>query len=259
MFKTSISNTTIILLVVTLVVGLGGGYLVSSSTLQPKIDDLNEQVTDKSNQITTLNTQITNKDAIITQLNTTISNLQSQVKGQSSQIYSLIDTIKGKDYQISVLNDRITSSPGFLGVNLYGFSFEYPMNLTMSVVGFTDTSANSNSGIIKMIKSDSEQFSLMYIHRTVAPDIDASIDTAKAAMVPYNPQYSPRLTTFMNGYTMKYERFTATDSNGVFFGIIGYVYCSELNYYFAFSGGFYDGAQTTLVFDHLLHSLYLPH
>jgi len=265
MSRTSFSSITIILFVIILSVGLGGGYLFASSNLQPKIDDLTKQLMNKSTQINTLNTQLTDKNTKITQLNTTVDSLQSQVAGlimdkqiQAAKISFLTDTIEERDTLITVLNGRVTPSSGFMSVNMYGFSFEAPMNLTLTTVGLQDAVANSKSGVVKMSKSDSELFSLSYIYRTVAPDIDASIDAAEAALSSYNPQYGPRITVEVYGGTMKYERYTATDSNGVFFGVIGYVYCSKLNYYFGISGSFYNGAQTMLVFDHLLHSLYTP-
>jgi uncharacterized coiled-coil protein SlyX len=271
MSKTQFSGITIIIFVVLLVVGLGGGYLFASSSLQPKIDDLTKQVADRNTQITTLNTQVTEKDGKINLLNTTVKNLQGQIttltnekQAQATQIATLNqqltakdETITDKNNQITILNDRVTPKAGYISVNVYGFSFDAPMNLTISTSGLQDSVANQQSGYITS-KSDSEQVDLVYIYRTVVPDIDASIETVKTVMASSNPVYSPRVTTTINGYTMKYERYTMTDSTGKTYGAFGYVYCNELNYYLGISIATYNEAQTTALLNNFLDTLYLP-
>jgi hypothetical protein len=272
MSKTQFSGIHILLFVIILVIGLGGGYFYTTSNLQPKIDDLTKQVTDKNNQIQALSTQLTEREGKITQLNSTVKTLQGQVstltnekQAQATQITSLTqqlktkdDTITDKNNQITILNDRVTPKQGYLAINLYGFSFDAPLNATISIKGVQDAVANQQSGMINIGEGDSEPFYVLYVYRTVAPDIDASIDTAKTYYTELSPQYSPRVTTSINGYTMKYERFTATDSNGVAYGVIGYVYCSKLNYYIGISGVFYNEAQTTTMLNSILDTLYLP-
>jgi outer membrane murein-binding lipoprotein Lpp len=272
MSKTQFSGITIILFVVLLVVGLGGGYFFATSSLQPKIDDLTKQVSDRNSQITALNTQVSEKDGKITQLNTTVKSLQGQIttltnekQTQATQIISLNqqlqtkdDTITDKNNQITILNNRVTPESGYLSVNLYGFSFDAPLNTTITTSGIQDAVANQQSGMINIGKSAAEPFYVLYIYRTVSPDIDASIDTARLSIASYNPVYSPRVTTTINGYTMKYERYTAIDSTGKAYGVWGYVYCSKLNYYFGISGVFYNEAQTTRLLNNILNTLYLP-
>jgi outer membrane murein-binding lipoprotein Lpp len=45
---------TIILAIVGLVIGAGAGYFASSSSLQPKIDDLENQVSSLNSEVSTL-------------------------------------------------------------------------------------------------------------------------------------------------------------------------------------------------------------
>lgn len=91
--------------------------------LQSEIEDLNEQITTKNTiitqltaQVQTLNTEITTLEAQITQLNSTIeaqaqtiSTLQAQITDLDSQITTLNNQITSLNAQITSLNQQIAS------------------------------------------------------------------------------------------------------------------------------------------------------
>ena len=99
-----------------LIIGLVGGYFISSITQQNQAPNSEEEVDSKNQQIASLQTevqdledQIDSKNNQITNLQKEIQTLQDQVNAQSSQITSLQDEIQTLNSRISSLQSEVQS------------------------------------------------------------------------------------------------------------------------------------------------------
>ena len=113
----SISSITIAFLIVGLLIGAGGGYFVSSSSLQPKINDLEEQVASLNTEVVDLETfasvlSVENKnfESQVSELNTQISELNSQISSLEIELQDTNTIIKQRNDRIAELEAAINAS-----------------------------------------------------------------------------------------------------------------------------------------------------
>jgi peptidoglycan hydrolase CwlO-like protein len=117
-------------LLITLIIGLVGGYIVGSisqqsqapaldgeidakneqiATLQSEVQSLNNQIESKNEQITTLQTEVQNIEEQIDAKNSQISNLQTEVQSLNNQINAKNEQIATLQTEVQSLNDQIST------------------------------------------------------------------------------------------------------------------------------------------------------
>jgi cysteinyl-tRNA synthetase len=92
--RSPFSSLTIGLIVVGLIVGAGGGYFTASSSMRPRIRDLEGQVASLTSQVN--------------ELPTDLNRLENEKNDLESQVSTLDDQIAGLQSQISYLNSQIS-------------------------------------------------------------------------------------------------------------------------------------------------------
>ncbi len=106
--QSSVSTLTIGLIVVGLVIGAGGGYFFSSSSLQPKITDLESQVISTTSKISALTSDVSSLEEDNSDLENQVSILDDQVTGLESQISSLSSQISSIESDLEDAEDTIS-------------------------------------------------------------------------------------------------------------------------------------------------------
>jgi predicted nuclease with TOPRIM domain len=103
-------------LLITLIIGLVGGYIVGSisqqnqaPTLDEEIDAKNEQIAALQSEVQSLNDQIDTKNQQITTLQTEVQNIEEQIDTKNSQISSLQTEVQSLNNQIDAKNEQIAA------------------------------------------------------------------------------------------------------------------------------------------------------
>jgi len=104
------------LLLITLIIGLAGGYFVGAISqqnqapgLDEEIDAKNEQISTLQSEVQSLNSQIDAKNQQITTLQTEIQNIEEQIATKNSQISSLQTEVQSLNNQIDAKNEQIST------------------------------------------------------------------------------------------------------------------------------------------------------
>jgi len=124
-----VSTTTIVLLVVGLVVGVGGSYFALSGPFEQKIIDYEITTLAMEQEMTTYEDRITSYESRVTDLETEIESLRAPLEAEESNTYT----------------------PGAGG---YGFSFECPEGWTLYVSNLLGTLADEYTGMITIVSED---------------------------------------------------------------------------------------------------------
>ena len=124
-----VSTTTIVLLVVGLVVGVGGSYFALSGPFKQKIIDYEITTLAMEQEMTTYEDRITGYESRVTDLETEIESLRALLEAEESNTYM----------------------PGAGG---YGFSFEYPEGWTLYVSNLLGLLADEYTGMITIASED---------------------------------------------------------------------------------------------------------
>ncbi|MBN1357674.1 hypothetical protein JW988_02795 [Candidatus Bathyarchaeota archaeon] len=103
-------------LLITLIIGLVGGYIVGSisqqnqaPTLDEAIDAKNEQIATLQSEVQSLNDQIDTKNQQITTLQSEVQNIEEQIDTKNSQIASLQTEVQSLNNQIDAKNEQIAT------------------------------------------------------------------------------------------------------------------------------------------------------
>ena len=103
-------------ILIMLVIGLVGGYLVGSITqnyqvpgFEAELDSKNQQIESLQEEIQDIQDQLDGKNAEITNLETEIQTIEEQANSAGSQITNLQETIQSLNSQISTLQSEVQS------------------------------------------------------------------------------------------------------------------------------------------------------
>ena len=110
--RKSISVLSIVLLIVGLMVGAGGGYLYSSSTLQPKIKNYESMIGSFETQVNELTSDVSDLTMILADLQSDKSNLESQVSAFITQVSTLETENSELEAQLLSLETDISELEG---------------------------------------------------------------------------------------------------------------------------------------------------
>jgi len=188
----------------------------------------------------------------------TILSLNAELQGRDSIIASKDRVIASKNEEIDWLHTFSNSTLGYFRVNTYGFAFDYPFNFNLSVTGLRDASANTDSGVIGMKRSDVEYISIAYAQWDTLPNLDETLDLVLSSISNLNPTVGPRVTSSMSGYPLKYQTVSISASGETGYGVYGYAYCTKLGYYFGMVVFSASETQTMEWFNHIFDTFALP-
>lgn len=239
------SSTTIALLIVGLVIGAGGGYFASSSSLRPKIDDLENQVSSLNSEVATLDAEVNALGEENSDLETQVSELITERSSLETQLETAQVTISEKENDISYLEEAIEDyedqieeltaqleiyivTPGYNKFSIYGLSFEYPEGYTTSLSGLLESTATENSGYVTATSMDeSESYYVVWMYTLITPDLDVGLDGGLAELEPFNLKLGPRETSELNGHVMRYQDFSITEVGVQIYGVMATAYCTD--------------------------------
>ena len=252
--KGTFSSTTIALLIVGLVIGAGGGYFASSSSLQPKIDDLESQVSSLNSEVSTLSAEVntlgeenSDLETQVSELNTQISELNSEKSSLETQLEIAQATISEKESDISELQetlddyeDRIeeftdyldfyNATPGYNRFSIFGISFEFPKEYAIETSGMFEGPLSADNGLITGYPAnESDAFFIGWQVTLFTPDLDDGLDSGIAGLPQYELKLGTRVTSELNGHVMKYQNFTLTQRGAKVYGVMAVTYCTENN------------------------------
>ena len=248
--KGPLSNLTIALLVVGLVVGAAGGYLFSSSTFQAKIKDYEGQVNDLTLQVSGLTSTVSDLETMnsnyeeqVTSLENQVSNLQTQMTSLETELAEAQDMIEDQDAIIQSYEGTITdleatiealqqwnATPGYYRYSTFGLSFEYPETWSISLSGLLESKATENSGEITATSIDgNDVISVGWVYTLIIPSLDKALDDGFQAISMFNPTLGPRISSTINGHALKYQSYTLTYQGETTYGVNSVWYCDANN------------------------------
>jgi len=103
-------------LLITLIIGLVGGYFLGSIAqqnqapgLDEEIDAKNEQIATLQSEVQSLNNQIDTKNQQITALQSEVQNIEEQIDAKNSQLSNLQTEVQSLNNQIDAKNEQIAT------------------------------------------------------------------------------------------------------------------------------------------------------
>jgi len=222
-----------ILLAVGLIIGGGGGYFAGSAAMQPRIGEYEDQVASLNLDVGSLSSQVNELNSTVSGLQAENENYMTQISNLESDLTDARETIAEYEDRISDLESQITAQPGFEKFSAYGFSFEYPTGMTISVQGLLESTANGNSGmVIGEYQDPYEAVGVAWMKTVIEPDLSMTLDGAFAGMAQQEAVTSLEtgelVETTVMGHHMIYQYFTMTVTGGeTYYGIYGVWYCDD--------------------------------
>ena len=184
-----LTKISAILLVVGLIFGVGLGFGMSFITYQTEIASLETQVTDLASNIMNYETQI--------------SSLESQV---------------------SDLQSQLTTKSGYAKFSVYGFSFEYPQVMRLSMEGVIETEANEYSGLVMARKfNETDVLVVLWVNTTYPRDLDVALEDGFG--IATNITRGQRVTSTTNGHEIKYQDYAMTIDDTTNYGVMAIWNC----------------------------------
>ena len=184
MSKSLLSSFSIIMLVVGLLGGLIGGYIITSGIYQANINYLTNQYqsqkivmdqlystilklqtdnTTKNIQITSLQQTNTNQTNQINSLTSQLNEKQGEISSQNVTIAQLTKTQGDLQTQLVNSQNLLKAHSGYALYSFNGISFELPQDMSVSLKELFSNSATETSGIIEVDNnSNNDSFTLMY-------------------------------------------------------------------------------------------------
>lgn len=169
MSKGSVTPMTIGLLVIGLLIGLGGGYVIANNSFNPKIEELETSTNALSTQLSDTNDQISD-------LGENLSSLASEEEEKESQLADLQNELSDSIIELNEvqaefillaeerqsLEEKVSSKDGYSKLTLYGFSLDYPDYYTLSILDTTGQGMDASYGTISG-DNETEAFSIGWI------------------------------------------------------------------------------------------------
>ena len=234
------SNNTlpVILLVVGLVVGCGGGYFFANNTFQPQVEALEEQITSTNTEISSVITQIADAEGQVDDLAEEVNDLGFERTQKATEYNSIQSELEiTQDALTEVINRKnelkalVTPLDGCYKVNLFGFSFDCPTEVTLEAAGATD--ATFGDSVCSFAATDSNEQYEIDASWVSLPYVDGLVEAYMEEMVrAIADYYDITLTGLQNTtiadcpaqfviWTGTYEDYTN--------GIIAIFYCDTNN------------------------------
>ena len=115
----------------------------------------------------------------------------------------------------------------------YGFSFDYPIGMTIGENGFREESASEISGVVQF-RSDLpfEIINVVWDTAETAPELEAFLDELFTMMESEGTEVndrSPLVTSVKDGHEMVYQHTNITNQGLLIPGMVGSWYCEEAN------------------------------
>jgi len=266
------SSSTIVFLIVELVIGAGGGYFASSSNLQPKIDDLQGQVSSLNSEVSNLSAEVTTLMEENSELEIDLETAQVTIEEKENDISDLQATVAGYEEQLStletekkVLESMSIPSTGYEKFSAYGFSLEHPKQWYLSAEGLLNSVSDEQSGLVTLAKPDQTEIIVVVWADAVYPrDLDFALNDAFEWLSTAATSYSigEKITSTINGHEIKYQDYTATLEGETVYGVYSYWNCDIRQTLYGFSYTTYDGDAVTPFLQYLntfiCHSPYNP-
>ena len=262
------SSITLTLFVVGLLVGAGGGYLVSSSPLKTQINELEAEIGDLTSEASALYSNITllenqkaeyedriqsleslnldyesqisilegeksNYESQISDLMDENEAYESQVSQLRSSLNTYIDTVSSlhiqlfdKDKHIEDLESMIYPKSGYEKFAAYGFSFEYPAYMYLTISGLLELNANEDSGMVIVTKVDESQLCLVgWVAPAYPRDIDLALEEGFTNMEQENVVLGQKVTSTFEGHEIKYQSYRVEIEARSYRGVLSYWNC----------------------------------
>lgn len=143
-------------------------------------------------------------------------------------IADYISQIASLESQVAALLSWTTPESGYKKILMYGFSFEYPEYMYISVLGLLSASgADEHSGIVTAQNSnETEYIFALWVDTTYPRDLDNAIDGCIAGTQGVTST-GERVTSIINGHTVKYQSFTAVIGGKTYHSVISYWNCDS--------------------------------
>jgi hypothetical protein len=169
----------------------------------------------------------------------------------SLRIKELIAANEAQATRLTILETQAAKfSPrsGYARITLYGFSFEYPQTMGMSVTGDAGLAATAQSGKVEAKTSETNFLGVVWITSPTKPDVSAALDASLNVLRTKFNKYSfineQVKTTTLNGHEAKTILYKITFSGSDLYGSYSYWYCDQgkILYSFYFLGEAKDNA-----------------
>jgi polyhydroxyalkanoate synthesis regulator phasin len=249
----SFSTTTIIFLIIGIIIGAGLGNYFTTNSLRILLNDNKSQVSELNEQVSNFSQEIMELKTQQATFENQISNLETQISELDGEKTSLTTEISDQEHSISELEDTIDGLNNRLGdrrhwkiYSDHGIYFEYlPIhNLTMNI-------ETDEKGLIYSYEPN-EEGELNYFHVNWSPadtgtSYDEALDSLLALLEPLIPTMSSsvRINSTVNSHDMIYQYFTTPGGEELpINGINAFWHCENSNRDFTVE--YYSNQQDTL-------------
>lgn len=121
----SFSKASAPFLIVGLVLGIAGGYFISFTTNQPRIDNYERQIDTLTSHISTLDSSLSVAQTTISTLETQVENLQSDLSEAESQISAYESQVADYQTQVGNLQSRLDDILSITVTQHYEWDYEF--------------------------------------------------------------------------------------------------------------------------------------
>ena len=241
--KRSSLTIKVILIIVGLIAGAVGGYSLSLSSYRNKIREKEDQVEDLTSDISTLNSTLLTLESENVAQKSKISELESTLDGADETIIDLEGKISTQEGEISDLKSRLISFQAIVGeltsqlipktgyekFAAYGFSFDYPKEMELSLDGRLESTANQHSGLLTAsMVNEKEKIVIAWIDETYPRDIDNIIEDGFISMSTMGSIIrGDRVTSTIRGHDLIYQDFYLISNGKTYSGVLGGFNCDE--------------------------------
>lgn len=229
------SNTLLpVLLVVGLLVGAGGGYFYANNSLQPQIDELDQQISSINSEINGVSAQIDDYNDDIEAEQENIDDLEDDKEAREEEYSQVLSELEASQVFSRGVLDRkeelellFEPQTGCYKFNMFGISFDCPKDTKLDLAGALGGPAEGSWSMVIATQIDEEfdlgltWVSVLYYEGVVEAGINGVID---ALTQEYEVEITEEGNTTIAGYAGKYLIYSG-DVEGYYYGVIAAFYC----------------------------------
>ena len=210
----------VVLLVVGLAVGAGAGYLLSNNSLQPRITELDEQVTVLSSNLNLLSSGNEELESQVEAAQNEYDQLVNQKADAQAALDNVNVDLEEKQALFSTLaneknalDSKLTPPLGHFKFMMFGLSFDYPEDWELELRDVNGEAADSSwSEVIATYNDGEKDFGVTWIAMPYYPEI---LDVYWNGSLPvleelYGATVISINYTTVSGYTAKMISFSGT-------------------------------------------------
>jgi cell division protein FtsB len=232
----------VILVVIGLMIGAGGGYFIANNSAQREINSLNDEISNLTSTVTGLESNILEFRDEISGFENQVQDYEASASEMESKIAQLMKENEEKDTTITELEtqaDKLSKltmvRDGYARYSIYGFSFEYPVNMTTSLSGLMESIPTWNSGIFQAENGDGDTITVSWLYSLNEMDPNSSLDDGYDNIAESVITRGERETVEHQEHTVLYDEYLIEDESVEIDFVNSAFYCADSKNLFTIS------------------------